>query len=152
MQATSSRKTPPTKENPRPPEQELQRALIKLGRSLCAAYRADPAAVGVVYHLASAGPMRVSALAEALVLDISTASRHVSSLEVEGMITREPDPDDRRATLVTLTAAGHEFLDRAMDERATRLRAATGSWPREDLAALIGLINQLADDICKDPS
>ncbi len=94
--------------------------------------------------------MRISALADALVLDISTASRHVSNLEADGLVAREPDPDDRRATLVTLTAAGHQFLSKAMDERASKLRAATSSWPPDDVAQLIRLINRLADDIAME--
>jgi DNA-binding MarR family transcriptional regulator len=135
----------------RPTEEELQRALIRLGRGLRAAYRTDPAAVGVVYHLASSGPMRVSTLAEALILDISTTSRHVTGLEAGGLLTREPDPGDRRATLITLTEAGREFLANALDERVTKLRAATDSWPRDDIDSLIRLINRLADDMSKEP-
>lgn len=91
--------------------------------------------------------MRVSALAEALVLDISTTSRHVSTLESEGFVAREVDPADRRACLVDITPAGDDFLQQALRERAAVLESATRDWPADDLTSLIDLLDRLADDL-----
>jgi DNA-binding MarR family transcriptional regulator len=91
--------------------------------------------------------MRVSALAAELGLDVSTASRHVSRLEADGLIARAPDPSDQRATKLALTAAGAERMNAHLRHRAEVLRAATRSWPEPDVATLIELINRLADDI-----
>lgn len=132
-----------------PPEQALQLAFVNVGRRLRAAYRTDPAAVGVLHTLACHGPMRVSALADSLVIDISTTSRHVSGLESDGLLTREPDRADRRASLVTLTPAGSDFLVRALEERASVLQAATGAWSGDDITTLIRLLNRLADDLAE---
>lgn len=95
--------------------------------------------------------MRVSALADSLVIDISTTSRHVSGLEADGLLNRETDPADRRASLVTLTPAGSEFLTRALEQRATLLQAATESWADDDVATLIRLLERLADDLTEAP-
>lgn len=128
-------------------EQALQIAFANVGRRLRCAFRTDPAAVGVLHTLAEAGPMRVSALAEALVLDISTTSRHVSTLESEGFVAREVDPADRRACLVDITPAGDDFLQQALRERAAVLESATREWPADDLTSLIDLLDRLADDL-----
>ena len=50
--------------------------------------------------------MRVTDLAAAANLDVSTVSRHVAQLERTGLIARTPDPDDRRAQLVGITDDG----------------------------------------------
>ena len=50
--------------------------------------------------------MRVTDLAGCANLDTSTVSRHVAQLQRTGLIERTPDPDDRRAQRVELTAAG----------------------------------------------
>src|SRR5918993_1164591 len=65
----------------------------------------DPMAYPLLFNL-QAGPMRVSALAEAIHSDVSTVSRQVSTLVDLGFVTRGPDPDDRRAQALALTEAG----------------------------------------------
>jgi DNA-binding MarR family transcriptional regulator len=90
--------------------------------------------------------MRVSALAAELGLDVSTASRHVSRLEADGLLARTPDPSDQRAAKLALTPAGVERMDAHLRHRAQVLRAATKLWPEPDVATLIELINKLADD------
>jgi DNA-binding MarR family transcriptional regulator len=132
-------------------EQALQLAFVHVGRRLRAAFRTDPAAVGVLHALATSGGMRVSALARALVLDISTTSRHVSALESDGLVAREVDPADRRACLVAITAAGAEFLTAALLERAAVIQSATREWPAEDVTTLIRLLSRLADDLTEAP-
>jgi DNA-binding MarR family transcriptional regulator len=108
---------------------------------------ADTAVVPCLGTLMRSGPMRVSALAAELGLDVSTASRHVSRMEADGLIARTPDPSDQRATQLAVTPAGFERMDAHLRHRAEVLRAATKSWPEPDVATLIELINRLADDI-----
>jgi MarR family transcriptional regulator for hemolysin len=52
--------------------------------------------------------------------------RHVDRLEAAGVVDRRRDPDDRRVTRVTLTAAGHERYDElraVMADADAQLRA-----------------------------
>ena len=42
----------------------------------------------------------------ALMLTSSGTTKRLDRLEQAGLITRAPDPDDRRGTLITLTDAG----------------------------------------------
>lgn len=133
-------------------EHALQLAFVNVGRRLRAAFRTDPAAVGVLQVLARFGAMRVSALAEALVLDISTTSRHVSALESDGQVAREVDPADRRACLVVITPAGSAFLAEALRDRADVLGAATRDWTAQDVTTLVRLLDRLADDLTGGPT
>ena len=59
----------------------------------------------------------IAALAERLSLDASTLSRLFRPLAVSGLLTVQPDPDDRRAKQLWLTDAGAE-----------RVRAALPDW------------------------
>jgi DNA-binding MarR family transcriptional regulator len=47
----------------------------------------------------------------ALMLTSSGTTKRLDRLEQAGLITREPDPHDRRGTLITLTAAGRRLVD-----------------------------------------
>jgi DNA-binding MarR family transcriptional regulator len=57
--------------------------------------------------------LRMQDLSERVVLSRSRVSRLVDELEREGLVHRSPDPDDGRATLACLTAAGRGALRRA---------------------------------------
>ena len=96
--------------------QELVVSLLTVARRLQARLpegRIDPAQMFVLHHARPPGSsLRVSALAEAMGLDISTASRHVRQLEVGGHSA--PRPDDRRAFQVRLTRRGRAALEQAM--------------------------------------
>jgi DNA-binding MarR family transcriptional regulator len=101
----------------------------------------------VLRHVQVRGPLRVSALAEAVGLDISTASRHVRQLEAGGLLDRTSDPHDRRAFQVRLTRRGRAALDQAMRARAGVVDRATADWPEEDRAALTTLMTRLAESL-----
>jgi DNA-binding MarR family transcriptional regulator len=58
------------------------------------------------------GPSSLNDLAAELYLDKSTASRVVGTLERKGYVTRAPHPDDRRAIVLSVTAAGRRLHDR----------------------------------------
>jgi DNA-binding MarR family transcriptional regulator len=54
--------------------------------------------------------MRVGDLARALRVTVGGTSKLVDRIERAGLIAREPDPDDRRASRVVLTTAGKRKL------------------------------------------
>ncbi|MCZ4518989.1 MarR family transcriptional regulator [Rhodococcus ruber] len=61
--------------------------------------------------------MRLRDLAEHLRIVARSATDIVDSLESAQLVTRQPDPSDRRAVLVTLTDTGRALLDRIDDAR-----------------------------------
>ncbi|UCG40035.1 MAG: MarR family transcriptional regulator [Acidimicrobiia bacterium] len=52
------------------------------------------------------GDLRMSDIADKLVLSRGGTTKVIDRLEALGYVAREPDPEDRRATLVTITDAG----------------------------------------------
>lgn len=57
------------------------------------------------------GATRIQEIAEGSWTSVSAASRTVDGLVRDGWFDRRPDPDDRRATRVTLTDEGRAHLD-----------------------------------------
>jgi DNA-binding MarR family transcriptional regulator len=60
----------------------------------------------------------MSDLAVELACDASNVSHLVARLEAQGLVAREPDPADRRARLVSITAAGRRAC-RSLEKRFT---------------------------------
>src|SRR3954465_15757672 len=63
---------------------------------------------------APGGSMRVGDLARALRITVGGTSKLVDRIERGGLIAREPDPDDRRASRVALATAGKRKLTAAV--------------------------------------
>jgi DNA-binding MarR family transcriptional regulator len=142
----------PTKTPTRPTAtgQDLVVSLLTVARRLRSRLpegRIDPAMMFVLHHVAARGPLRVSALAGAMGLDTSTASRHVRQLEDGGYLARTGDPDDRRAFQVRLTRRGRAALDQAMRARGRLVDRATADWPEDDRATLTTLMTRLAESL-----
>lgn len=73
----------------------------------------------------------MGALAEELGCDASNVTQIVTRLEALGLVSREPDPHDRRARLVTRTARGDQ-TNRRFEEAFGFARSAVGRLsPRE---------------------
>lgn len=54
-------------------------------------------------------------LGESLLLSSGAMTNRLDRLESAGLVTREPDPDDRRALIVRLTPAGVRKIDEAVN-------------------------------------
>lgn len=105
----------------------------------------DRAAYVILRHLAESGPQNVSALAARLSLDGSTVTRQVTAMQHEGLIAREPDPTDGRATLVSATPAGLRRMTIVREARETLYSSMLAGWAPDDraqLAALLGRLNE----------
>jgi len=81
--------------------------------------------IGILKAVAAHERARPSTIAETLGLDLSVVSRRLPTLEAAGLIERIPDPADRRAQVIALTAAGTEQLAR-VGPAASRPGAAPG--------------------------
>ena len=79
--------------------------------------------------LASRGPQRMVDLAGALGVAPSTAGRMCDRLVRKGLIRRHRARADRRAVLVSLTAAGRQVVDQATARRRELLAGIFGASP-----------------------
>ncbi len=107
----------------------------------------DRVTATVLADVGRLGPVRPSDLADQLRLDLSTVSRHVSSLVDKGLLERCTHPDDARAQQLTLTDAGRRTLAEVLDNRAAVLGRAIKHWSPADRAQLNTLLERLADDL-----
>jgi DNA-binding MarR family transcriptional regulator len=82
------------------------------------------------------GPVSPTALAEAEQVALPTISRLVRDLERDGLVVREPDPDDGRAQRLRATARGRKLLDEGRRRRVAALTADLAALPTRELAAL----------------
>ena len=78
----------------------------------------------MLQHLARTGPVSIGEAALHLDRAQSVVSEIVAQLERHGLLEREPDPDNRRRTLVWLTRAGLERLRADADVLDRELVAA----------------------------
>ena len=69
----------------------------------------------IALHLLRDGPLSQIQLARSAHVETQTMSRTLERLEREGLVSRAPDPDDRRRHVVARTAAGAEAWSRAQD-------------------------------------
>src|SRR6266852_6225062 len=63
---------------------------------------------------AARGQLTMTELADGVVYSRSGLTYQAGLLEKAGLITRDPSPDDERATLVTLTSDGRALFDRVL--------------------------------------
>jgi DNA-binding MarR family transcriptional regulator len=92
------------------------------------------------------GDLRLSALAEHLRIVPRSATEVVDDLERFGLAERRPDPADRRATLVALTAEGAKTsrdIQQARQAEGERFFAALDPTDRDDLTRIL---RKLRDD------
>lgn len=119
-----------------------------------AGVRLDRGGYVVASTLARLGrPVRLTALAAELGLDVSTASRHVCGLERARLVEREPDPSDGRAQLIRMSAEGLRTVGRLRDGRRAVIDEATAAWPdgdREHLAVLLERLAGALGDVTAD--
>lgn len=107
----------------------------------------DRAAHVLLFPLCRAGALRQSALADLVHADRSTVSRHVASLVEQGLVRRDADDSDGRASVLVVTDAGRAQLDRLRAEREAYLREVTGGWTAEELVTFTALFDRLLDGI-----
>src|SRR5947209_8360434 len=130
---------------------DLHRASLHLARRLRstrAAGAMSNSKLMVLSRLQRRGPATGAGLAGELGIQPQSLTRLLAALQAEGFIGRDPDPADKRQTLISLTARGAEALGADMLERRRRLaesisRALTPA-ERDVLRVAAGLMEQVA--------
>jgi DNA-binding MarR family transcriptional regulator len=106
----------------------------------------SPSLARALSVLSRHGAMRLSGLADHLRIAPRTATEVADDLTRRGFLLRHPDPEDRRATLVSLTPAGAgtaTAIQAARQAEGERFFAALSDADREQLA---GLLRKLRED------
>ncbi|TDU20077.1 MarR family transcriptional regulator [Arthrobacter sp. JUb115] len=92
---------------------------------------------------------RVHDVAREFVITVGGASKVIDRIEAAGLCRRVPNPNDRRSTLIVLTAAGKARVDETApvfeDELARRFSAILGSAELDRMAAGLRLLRSASD-------
>lgn len=116
------------------------------------AHRVHPDLVPGQYKVFSTigrrGPLTASALGEAMQTDKAQMSRALRELESMGLITRTPDPTDRRANLIALSTVGEQKLAEAHAPTTNDLLTPLAQWDVESIDSFTALLHAL---IAGDP-
>ncbi|MFD6278917.1 MarR family winged helix-turn-helix transcriptional regulator [Streptomyces sp. NPDC060209] len=103
----------------------------------------EAAAYGLLVRLESAGRQRATDLAAYFGVGKATMSRQLRALEGLGLVARETDPADGRASLVHLTEDGLARFRSVRDARRGRYARKLAGWDRAEVAELARLLHHL---------
>jgi DNA-binding MarR family transcriptional regulator len=130
---------------------DLAAMLAPIGRALMAIERPILEANGLTMWgysvLLALGdqPVRTqAALAEMIGADKTRIIPDLDELQRRGMIDRDPDPDDRRVRLVSITSAGRRARDRAQSEIQRGEDAMLAQFSTSDRRAFLHVARTLA--------
>jgi DNA-binding MarR family transcriptional regulator len=99
----------------------------------------------VLWALDESGPVLMRALSQALGISPRTVTGLVDGLEADGWVTRSPHPEDRRATIISLTPVAETALARLQDNYEALAHDLIGDVPAEDLQRCWSVITTLQD-------
>jgi DNA-binding MarR family transcriptional regulator len=88
------------------------------------------------------GPLTAGQVAAAVHLSPAAATTAIQRLVARGHLTREPDPDDRRRAVVTLTAPARELAERIYGPVGEAGIAALRRWNAAELALIADFLER----------
>jgi len=131
-------------------EESTGELLVAVGRRLrrgfvtaLESYDVTPGQSRALHVVAEHGASRPSEIADRLHIAPRSATEVIDALEARGLVTREPDPTDRRATRVLPTAEGRRLsslLAEARDAESERLLSALPAADRAELDRILRLL------------
>ena len=106
----------------------------------------EPGWYDVLATLRRTGPpyrVRPTDFTSALMLTSSGTTKRLDRLEQAGLIMRAPDPEDRRGTLITLSAAGLRLVDKVSAAHLANERRLLASLSDAEQRRLADLLRKL---------
>lgn len=97
---------------------------------------------GLLAQLRGNEGITIGTLAERLIMDPTTLTRNLRPLERRGLLAIEPDPDDRRARRLALTAAGRDAFAAAWPLWSAAQRQVETALGDPETAALHGALDR----------
>ncbi|MGA9859003.1 MAG: MarR family transcriptional regulator [Solirubrobacteraceae bacterium] len=111
-----------------------ERQMEKLNTEALAPFGIDPRELGILLVIASHEPASQQNAAHRLGIDRTSMVARIDALESKGLVSRHPDPEDRRRNVVELTDTGRDTV-----------RRATAATERAEAALLASLAPQEAE-------
>jgi DNA-binding MarR family transcriptional regulator len=124
----------------------LARHLDRARRTAFAGHRLDSWEFDVLSALRRQGPpyqLSPGALLRATLVTSGTMTNRIDRLAESGLVRRQPDPQDKRGVLVTLTAEGRSRVDAALADLLGREEALLAGLDPRERQLLAGLLRVL---------
>lgn len=117
---------------------ELLRSVARLHRwaTRNAHLEVPPAQMRLLALVGDVGPARIGDLAEADHCSQPTMTSQIQRAESHGWLTRTPDPDDARASLIALSTRGERELAAARASRTAAITPLLQGLSQRDAATL----------------
>lgn len=96
-----------------------------------------PSSYLMLGHIRDHGPLRASELSSTFDIDKGAISRQVQHLIDLELLDRAPDPDDGRATLLSVSPEGRRRLEAVASERSAMLAARLQDWAPADIEQVV---------------
>ncbi|KYP79947.1 MarR family winged helix-turn-helix transcriptional regulator [Ferroacidibacillus organovorans] len=99
----------------------------------------------IIYELGKHDGFSLMDLSNCLLIESSSLSRHVQSLVERALVSRYPDPKDRRYVVLSLTPAGvktRESVSRVIDERVEQVWNAIPLDERENVLRCVHVLSK----------
>jgi DNA-binding MarR family transcriptional regulator len=97
----------------------------------------QPTSYLLLAWLIDEGPVRASAIAENFGIDKGAISRQIQHLDDLGLVTRAPDPDDGRASLIAASDDAVHRMSDVADHRRKWLDEQLGGWSAAELSEFV---------------
>jgi DNA-binding MarR family transcriptional regulator len=121
----------------------VARQLRETSQETLAPWDITPAQLRALRVLSRNGPIRLSRLSDKLHIAPRSATEVTDALESRGLVERQPDLTDRRATLVQLTEHGRSVLDAIRAARGSEAERLFSQLSPADQAGLARILGQL---------
>jgi DNA-binding MarR family transcriptional regulator len=117
---------------------QLRLAIVRTARRLRQEAGTDlsPSLTAALSTVERHGPLTPSEVATRERIQRPTVTRVLARLEEQGLVARTPDPQDRRSSLVTTTAAGSALLAELRTRKTAFLAHRIAGLDAEDRATL----------------
>lgn len=140
---------------------ELERGLASILRLLAdratvddiarrSGYDLPPASWSLLEHLDTRGALRVSDIAACHRVDISSVTPRLKRLEAAGLVTREREPTDARAFLISITREGTRALESVHAARREILAHAVEDIDAAPLVAAAETLTRIARNLSNE--
>jgi DNA-binding MarR family transcriptional regulator len=102
----------------------------------------SPVAYSMLMALHDSGPRRASELVDLFSIDKGAVSRQVGALLELGMIERSPDPEDRRAAILSITDEGSRRLSTIAEMRRREVIDRLSGWSDDELHEFVSMMGR----------
>ncbi|MEJ7628805.1 MAG: MarR family transcriptional regulator [Nocardioidaceae bacterium] len=121
----------------------VARRLRHASMQALAPWQIAPSQLRAISLVATHRAIRPSELAEQLRITPRSVTEVIDGLEGRGLVRRAADPDDRRATLITLTPGGADVVAAVRAARAAEAEVIFGALSAADRAQLRRILTLL---------